>query len=136
MTQLNDQNWLQDAANIGPEQFFQEALKNGQLMIQRCEKTGRAVMYPRTVSPFGGGPLRWEHASGKGTVYASTVTRRRPERGGDYNIALIDLDEGARLMSTVVDIEPDQVVIGMPVCAEIRTQADGEPLLVFKPAQT
>ena len=72
-------------------------------------------------------------ASGTGTVYATTVVRQRPEKGGSYNVALIDLAEGPRLMSTVMGVEPEAVRIGMPVRARIDTTGE-EPLLVFEPS--
>lgn len=121
------------AANCGPEQYYRQMLEQGQFMIQRCKRTGRAVFYPRAISPYGGGELRWEVASGKGTVYSVTVVRRREELGGDYNVVLVDLDEGVRLMSTVLDIEASEVRIGMSVSAQVRRQADGVPRVVFIP---
>jgi DUF35 OB-fold domain, acyl-CoA-associated len=63
--------------------------------------------------------LNWIEPSGQGTVYSTTVVRRKPEAGGDYNVALIDLAEGVRLMSRVDDVAPDQVRIGMPVRAQV-----------------
>lgn len=123
-----------DPAAAGPEQQFHAMLDQGRFMIQRCERTGRAVFYPRAVSPFGGGPLHWEPAEGGGTVYSATVVRRREDRGGDYSVALVDLDEGVRLMSAVVDVAPAEVRIGMRVRAEIRRQPDGAPRVVFVPA--
>jgi len=135
MEQANKEGLPGGAQAIGPEQFFRESLERGEFMIQRCERTGRAVFYPRAISPFGGGPLRWEPASGEGSVYSATVVRRREDRGGDYSVVLVDLEEGPRLMSTVVDIAPDQVRIGMRVRAGIRPQPDGTPRLVFTPAQ-
>lgn len=116
-----------------PAQFFLQMLREGRFFIQRCETSGKAVFYPRTLSPFGGGPLRWEEARGTGTVYSVTVVKRRPERGGDYNVALIDLDEGTRLMSTVVDIAPADIHIDMRVRARIERD-DETPRLVFVPA--
>lgn len=116
---------------VGPEQYFQRMLEQGQFMIQRCETTGRAVFYPRAISPYGGGRLRWEAANGHGTIYSTTVVRQRPERGGNYCVVLVDLEEGPRLMSTVVDMEPLAVTIGMRVRAEVRRQSSGVPRVVF-----
>jgi uncharacterized OB-fold protein len=76
--------------------------------------------------------LEWVEASGQGTVYATTVTRRRPEQGGDYNVALIDLAEGPRMMSRVVDIDPAEVKIGMKVKARIG-ELNGAPAVLFEP---
>jgi uncharacterized OB-fold protein len=103
-------------------------------MLQRHRGTGAYVFYPRIAMPgSGSSELDWVEASGKGTVYATTVTRQRPEKGPDYNVALIDLAEGPRLMSRVVDIAPEAVRIGMKVRARIDFDDNNEPLLVFTP---
>ncbi len=68
---------------------------------------------------------------GGGAVYSTTVVRRKPDQGGDYNVAVIELVEGPRLMSRVVDIAPMDVSIGMRVRAAIDQTANG-PLLVFR----
>jgi uncharacterized OB-fold protein len=72
-------------------------------------------------------------ASGEGTVYATTVTRRRAEQGGDYNVALVDLAEGPRMMSRVVGVAPEAVSIGMKVRAKID-ELNGAPAVLFEPA--
>jgi len=118
----------------GPEARFKAYLAEGKFMIQRSASTGAHVFYPRTINPgTGEADLEWVEASGEGTVYATTVTRQRPEKGGDYNIALIDLAEGPRMMARVEGIAPDAVTIGMKVKAKIG-EAGGEPAIVFEPA--
>jgi uncharacterized OB-fold protein len=117
----------------GPDAVFRRHLSEGRFYIQRCRDTGRHVFYPRLLSPYTGLPnLEWVPASGRGVVYATTVTRRRKEAGGDYNVALIELAEGVRMMSRVEGIEPAKVVIGMAVKARIA-EAGGEKLIVFDP---
>ncbi|HTM78044.1 MAG TPA: OB-fold domain-containing protein, partial [Devosia sp.] len=104
-------------------------------LLQRCEQTGRCVFYPRVLSPYSGRPLTiWVEASGNGVVYSTTVIRRKPEHGGNYNLALIDLAEGARMMSRVEGAAPEAVSIGMAVKAFIGADQEGEPLLLFRPA--
>jgi uncharacterized OB-fold protein len=118
----------------GPDQVFRQGLAEGRFMIQRCRDTGRHVFYPRVLSPYTGKPrLDWVEASGEGVVYATTVTRRRKEAGGDYNVALIELAEGVRLMSRVEGLAPEKVAIGMRVKARIA-EAGGQKLVVFDPA--
>jgi uncharacterized OB-fold protein len=73
--------------------------------------------------------LHWTEPSGLGEVYSTTIVR---SKAGDYTVCLVDLAEGPRLMSRVVDVPPDAVRIGMTVQARIDT-VDGEPLLVFVP---
>ncbi|MCS6853498.1 MAG: OB-fold domain-containing protein [Elioraea sp.] len=123
--------------NVGPEAQFRAFLAEGRLMLQRSRSTGRYVFFPRVAAPgTGERDLEWVEASGLGTVYATTVTRQRPNPDGssaDYNIALIDLDEGVRMMSRVEGIPPAEVRIGLRVKARIAT-IDGAPQVVFDPA--
>ena len=118
----------------GPERRYLDFIAEGKFMIQRSKSTGAFVHYPRTLNPgTGEADLEWVEASGEGTVYATTVNRQRPEKGGDYNIALIDLKEGPRMMSKVVGIEPTEVKIGMKVRAKIDKIGDTDAI-VFEPA--
>ena len=118
----------------GPEATFKAHLAEGRFMIQRSASTGKYVFYPRVIAPSTGeADLEWVEASGEGTVYATTLTRRRAEQGGDYNIALIDLDEGPRMMSRVVGVAPEAVTIGMKVRAKID-ELNGAPAVLFEPA--
>ena len=92
------------------------------------------MFYPRVAEPVTGArDLEWVEASGRGTVYSVTVVRKRPPEA-DYNVVLIDLEEGPRLMSRVDGVGVDSVRIGLNVQAKIVAQ-DGVPLLVFTRAQ-
>ncbi len=114
----------------GPEQRYLEALAAGRFEIQRCASCARHVFYPRVLCPHcGGGQLDWVAASGRGTVYSTTVVRRKPADGGDYNVCLVDLAEGVRMMSRVATLAPQEVKIGMAVKARIA-----EGLVEFVPA--
>jgi uncharacterized OB-fold protein len=119
-----------------PEVTFRNGLKAGKLMLQRCDDTGRFFFYPRTVSPFSGtARVSWHEVSGSGTVYSTTVVRQKPEHGGNYNLALVDLAEGPRVMSRVEGALPEDVRIGMAVSAFVGADDKGEPLLLFRPAE-
>jgi acetyl-CoA acetyltransferase/uncharacterized OB-fold protein len=118
---------------VGPQKQFIDALGAGTLKIQRCDTCSRHVFYPRIQCPHcGNALLSWVSPSGQGTVYSSTVFRRKEADGGDQQIALIDLDEGVRMMGRVENIDPSAVRIGMRVKARIGQQ-DGAPLIVFDP---
>ena len=65
-----------------------------------------------------------------GTVYAVTTVRRKPADGGDYNVSLIDLDEGPRLMSRVEQLQPDAIHIGLRVRARVVV-TEGQGRVVF-----
>ena len=113
---------------------YQAALDAGQFQIQRCKACAQAVFYPRELCPHcGSDQLAWETPSGKGTVYSTTVIRRKPDAGGDYNVALVDLAEGPRMMSRVEGMAPTDVKIGQAVQAEV-IQHNGKGLVVFKAA--
>lgn len=92
-----------NAKVLGPEAQFKAYLAEGRFMIQRSRSTGRHVFYPRVAVPGSGETdLEWVPASGEGTVYSITVNRTRE---GSYNIALVDLAEGPRLMSRIEGAE-------------------------------
>ncbi|CAB3923259.1 hypothetical protein LMG26858_05510 [Achromobacter anxifer] len=124
---------IQETAQQGVEAQYRQALDQGRFLIQRCAACERAIFYPRMICPHcGAGELAWTAPDGRGEVYSTTVVRRKPEAGGDYNVALIDLREGVRLMSHVEGVAPDAVHIGMAVRAQVAQQ-DGRGLLVFIP---
>ena len=117
---------------IRPETDWQNFLDSGQFMILRSRSTSEYVFFPRVAVPGSGATdLEWVKASGKGVVYASTVVRNRPPEA-DYNVALVDLAEGPRMMSRIVGLAPDAVRIGMKVEAEIISE-NGHGLVVFRP---
>jgi uncharacterized protein len=117
----------------GPEAAFAAYLAQGKFMIQRSASTGTHVFFPRPFVPgTGETDLEWIEASGDGTVYATTVNRRSPDKGGSFNVALIDLAEGPRMMSRVVGIAPEEVTIGMKVRARID-HLNGAPAIIWEP---
>ncbi|HEX6704689.1 MAG TPA: OB-fold domain-containing protein [Albitalea sp.] len=119
---------------LHPEAEFLQHLAQGRFMLLRAQASGAWVHPPRVAAPGSGATdLRWERPSGRGTVYSTTTVRCRPP-AADYNVALIELEEGPRLMSTVTGLAPDHVRIGMAVRACIETSDDG-PRLVFEPAE-
>lgn len=119
---------------IHPEADFRRFLDEGRFMIQRSASTGGYVFYPRIAEPGTGAmDLEWVPASGEGTVYSCTTVRKR-EPGQSYNVSIVELAEGPRMMSRVVGIGPEDVRIGMAVRAKIITE-DENALVVFEPAR-
>ena len=102
---------------------FWDAAKEHRLTYQRCTACGTRVFYPRDVCPgpecFGVGTLEWVESSGKGWVYASSISYQpaHPAFAGDvpYVLAIIELDEGVRMHTNVIGIDPKEVEIGMRV---------------------
>jgi uncharacterized OB-fold protein len=124
---------LTEFAQTGPEKAYHDALGAGKFRIQCCNDCSRHVFYPRVLCSHCGSPgLSWVTPSGNGIVYSTTIVRRKLDLGGDLNIALIDLEEGVRMMSRVDTIRPDQVTIGMAVRASVIVEHD-QPLVVFTP---
>lgn len=115
-----------------PERDYQRHLEEGRFMLQRSRSSGRFVYYPRVAEPrTGATDLEWVEVSGLGTVHATSVMRQR-DPAANYNVALIDLAEGVRMMSRVEGVPPEQVRIGMAVRARITREADGA-IVVFDP---
>jgi len=117
-----------------PDAEFRAFLAQGRFMIQRSKGSGAHVFYPRAVAPgTGARDLEWIQASGRGVVYSTTVVRKKPPEPS-YNVVLVDLAEGPRMMSRVEGVDPAAVTIGMAVQARIVDQ-DGEPVVVFDVAE-
>jgi uncharacterized OB-fold protein len=117
-----------------PLSTYNGYLERGELAYQFSPSLGAAVFYPRVVAPkTGKSDLEWRVSKGMGTVHATTVVH--PVQGDPYNVALIDVDEGFRLMSRVEDIPPARVCIGMRVRFRTRkAEGDELPYPVFTPA--
>ncbi|HEX7386590.1 MAG TPA: Zn-ribbon domain-containing OB-fold protein [Castellaniella sp.] len=120
-------------SQVGADVYYRKQLDQGHFLIQRCTACSRSIFYPRMVCPHcGSDQLEWFAPSGDGVVYSTTVVRRKADKGGDYNVALVDLKEGARMMSRVEGVAPAEVKIGMAVKATL-IDAEGGKLVVFNP---
>ena len=116
----------------GADAEYRARLGRGEFAIPECRECRKVIFYPRVVCPHCGSErLAWIQPSGNGAVYSTTVVRGRE---GAHNVALIDLAEGARLMSRVVGLPPEEVRIGMAVRAKVEGRGD-DALLVFEAAQ-
>lgn len=117
-----------------PEAAWREALADGRLILQRARASGSLFFPPRLIEPrTGDADWEWVEASALGTVYSVTVVARRPP-AEPYNVVLVTLDDGPRLMSRVEAMPAGDVAIGLRVRARIAAGDDGEPLLLFDPA--
>ena len=117
----------------GPEEIWRAALAEGRFMLQKGLADGNYVFPPRTMAPgTGADDLEWVEAAGGGSVYSVTVISPRPPLE-PYNVVLVDLEEGPRVMSRVEGLPAQAVKIGMRVRARIGEEA-GTPILLFEPA--
>jgi hypothetical protein len=96
-----------------PADVYTEHCRRRELAYQ-VDAAGRPVFRPRV------GHDEWRVSAGLGAVYATTVVR--PRGGEAYNLVLVDLDEGFRMMSRVVGVAPEDVRVGQ----RVRVAWDGE----------
>jgi len=98
---------------------FWAALKEHRVVLQRCSACGQFRFVPCEICPCGSAASSWEPIAGTGEVYTYTVVHRAPtpayQADAPYVIAHVTMDEGPRMISTIVDCEPGAVQIGMPV---------------------
>lgn len=119
----------------GVQATHQTALDQGRLLIQQCAGCSKHIYFPRESCPHcGSSDLDWVAPDGLGTVYAVTTIRRKADAGGDYNVSLVDLDEGVRLMSKVINLKPLELRIGQRVKARVQV-TDGHGLVLFDAVQ-
>ena len=120
-----------DLAKAGIELRHKAELDQGKFLIAQCGSCSKFHYYPRENCPFcGSGEVVFVAPKGTGVVYSYTVVARKAEAGGDYNVVLVDLDEGVRLMSRVEGVDPHSVKIGQRVKARVQV-TDGKGLVLF-----
>jgi uncharacterized OB-fold protein len=115
---------------------FWDATRSEQLVLQWCVDCDRPIFYPRAMCPRClGDELEWRPSPGTGTVYAVTVEHRpqdpRFASRAPYAIALVDLDDGIRMLTNVVGCPAESVTVGMPVAVTWEPLSDGRNLPLF-----
>ncbi|MFT6582852.1 MAG: putative OB-fold protein [Alphaproteobacteria bacterium] len=115
------------------------AAKDHKFIIQHCTECDEYQFYPRGVcSHCLSSALEWRDASGKAEVYSFSVNYRAPHPGFADNLpfvlAIVDLEEGPRMMTNIVGCDPESVTIGMPVTVVFEDVTDEVTLPKFKPA--
>src|SRR5215207_9816884 len=126
------------APSMSPDtQFFWDGLKEHRLLVQRCTSCQLLRHPPRPMCPSCNS-LGWEtiEASGRGQVHSFVVPRHpaMPFMGDDYIVALVELEEGTRVISNLCDISPDDARIGLPVELFFVEFDEGLVLHQFRPA--
>jgi uncharacterized OB-fold protein len=115
---------------------FWDALREGEIHIQHCAGCGSYVFYPRVICPeCASRDLEWRPVTGRAALYTYTVTEPgKGDRGGEI-LAIVELEEGPRLASTLVGVDPDLVRIGMALDPVFDNDTfDDVTLLRFRPA--
>lgn len=123
-------------------QHFWDGCKNGKLLLQRCKNTGNAYFPPRPFSPYTGSKeVEVFEASGRAKLF-SYVINHRPAKGfekqGPYAIAVVELDEGPRMMSNIVECEqtPEALKLDMALEVVFEDINDEITLPKFRPAKS
>ncbi|AYH43569.1 OB-fold domain-containing protein [Azoarcus sp. DN11] len=108
------------------------AARDRVLRYRKCTACGEPHWYPRPICPFCQGDTEWTDASGLGTVYSVSVTRRAGPI--PYAIAYVTLDEGVTMLTNIVDCDLDAVRIGQRVKVCFKAAEDGALIPMFTPA--
>jgi uncharacterized OB-fold protein len=120
---------------------FWEAARRHELMLQRCRRCTRFFFYPRAACPHClSGDVEWQRVSGRGTLHTFTVVHRGLRGfplGEPYILAVVELEEGPRMMTNLVDVEPDpaRIRIGMAVEVVFADVTAEVALPRFRPAR-
>lgn len=116
---------------------YWEGTKDNKLFIQYCSHCENYQFYPRIICKNCMMDVEWVEASGKGTIYSYTILERAYNKlftGKEpYVVGLIELEEGPRMMSNIVNVDIDEVEIGMEVSAVYNQEFDEYKLIQFEP---
>jgi hypothetical protein len=116
---------------------FWDGVMKHELVFQRCKQCGNWVHPPRPFCPKCRSlEKEWARSSGKGTVYSWVTYRESPHTAfqAPYSVVLVELEEGVRLVSNMVDIKPEEIYIGMPVEVVFDDISEGLTLPKFRKA--
>lgn len=132
---------LQPPTSEASERFW-DATKQKRYLVQWCDACVAPIHYPREVCPrcLSADSLMWRQSKGTGTVYAVSVQHRPANPlmadAVPYAVALVDLDDGIRVMSNVVNCDPEAVTVGQAVAVTWEPLDDGRHLPVFEPKES
>lgn len=120
---------------------YWDGLKDEKLMLPKCGDCNKSFFYPRVACPHcHSRNIGWEQASGKGVLYSFEIAYRSLNPAfkiePPYVLAMIELEEGPRIMSNLINIEADPAVvkIGTPVEVVFEKQTDDVTIALFQPA--
>ncbi len=119
---------------------YWEAAAKGELLIQKCSACQHAQFPPRKhCENCGSAHVAWVASSGNGVIYTFTIARRPPHpvfaEQVPLVVAVVELEEGVKLMTNIIECDPDDVAIGMSVKVAFEPVDDSEVVLpVFSPA--
>lgn len=117
---------------------YWECLRNHQLVIQRCLECRAFRHHPRPMCPECHSlEFEWARVSGRGTIYSYAIVTQPLHRFWTdrvpYNVVLVELEEGVRIVSSVVDCPNEAITIGMPVSVVFEDVSSEISLPMFRP---
>jgi uncharacterized OB-fold protein len=125
----------------GESDFYWEKAKAHELWLRHCDDCNKAYFYPRDICPMCfSRNTSWVQASGKGTLHTFAIVHRAPTPAfrddAPFVVAMVDLEEGPRMPTNLVGVEPDpaNIKVGMAVEVAFEDITDEIALPKFKPA--
>lgn len=119
---------------------FWEGTRAGELRLQRCDACDHVYFPPRPFcSECGSRSVSVFAASGRASLYSYIINHRPPPgREGPYAIAVVELEEGPRMMTNVVDVPqtPEALTLDMPLQVTFHSLTEEIALPLFRPAET
>ena len=116
--------------------YWQSAAE-GRLVVQRCTSCGVYQFYPRALCASCAGETEWVDASGRGTLYTFTVIRQNRSEAfaalSPYAVGIVELEEGVRMMSNIVECDVEELEVGMALEVLILKAADDVGLPFWRP---
>jgi uncharacterized OB-fold protein len=115
---------------------FWDAAAEGRLLLPRCNECQVVLWYPRAFCPeCSSFDISWFEATGRGTIYSYTINRRGQ---GDYRdlayvVAYVELEEGPRVLTNIVDCDPETLSVGQSVEVVFHPTSNGAALARFRP---
>ena len=123
-------------------EHFGAGCKEGKLLLQRCKDTGKAYFPPRPFSPYTGSrDVEVFEASGKAKLFSYVINHRLPKGFEDeapYAIAVVELEEGPRMMTNITECEqtPEALELDMALEVVFEDISDEISLPKFRPAKS
>jgi uncharacterized protein len=137
-TEKPERKRLEPPASAAAQPFW-DATREGRLLLPWCTICDHPIWYPRAICPgcLGSEVIEWRQASGRATVYAITVEQagQTPALAAPYAVALVELEEGPRLLTNVVGAPPESIAVGAAVEVTWEPLSDGRQLPLFTPVE-
>ena len=132
-TMADDRKLAAPLVEPGTEAFWRAAAE-GKLLIKGCRDCGQVHWYPRALCPHClSDRTEWREATGRGTIYSYSVTRRAGP--APYAIAYVTLDEGVTLLTNIVDCDLDAIRVGDRVAVAFKATENGGAVPMFTPVR-